>query len=179
MTASQLVSQVQELRDLAVFEAGAPLQLAREPVDLCSLAEEIVTAWRIRADGHVVRLQLPEETVIARVDRTRVRRALSNLLDNAVKYSPPGSEVLLSVAREGADAVLSVRDRGVGIPEADLPHVFERFRRAANVRESVEGTGLGLVAVRQIAEAHGGSVQVESAEGRGSTFTLRLPLSPA
>jgi len=95
-----------------------------------------------------------------------------------VKYSPRGGEIAVEVAAAGGAAVLVVRDSGVGIPAADLPHVFERFRRAGNVADRIAGTGLGLAGAKEIVEQHGGSIAVESVEGRGSAFTVRLPLAP-
>jgi signal transduction histidine kinase len=105
---------------------------------------------------------------------------LTNLLQNAIKYSPAGGEILVTVQREDDSAVLGVRDHGLGIPAADQPHIFERFRRGANVRGSIGGTGIGLAGVRSLVESHGGTVGFESQEGSGSTFRVRLPLrSPA
>jgi signal transduction histidine kinase len=109
---------------------------------------------------------------------------LHHLLGNAVKYSPDGGEVTISVGREATRdgrewATLSVRDQGLGIPAADLPHVFDRFHRAANVVGPIRGTGLGLSSARQVIEQHGGTVGIESTEGEGSTFTIRLPLAGA
>jgi signal transduction histidine kinase len=94
---------------------------------------------------------------------------------NAVKYSPEGSAVTLTLDREGKDAIIRVIDQGIGIPEADLPRIFEVFYRAKNV-DTVPGTGLGLAIVRQIAEAHHGFVFSESSAGVGTTFTLQLPV---
>jgi signal transduction histidine kinase len=106
---------------------------------------------------------------------------LGNLLGNAVKYSPAGGEVAVRVVRERdaggrAWAVVAVRDQGIGIPVADLPHVFERYRRGSNVGGRIVGSGVGLAGARQIVEQHGGTIAVASEEGRGSTFSLRLPL---
>jgi signal transduction histidine kinase len=107
---------------------------------------------------------------------------LTNLLGNAVKYSPTGGDVVLSIEREVKQqrkmAVVRVADHGLGIPAADLPHVFEQFHRGSNVTGRVAGTGLGLAAARQIVEQHGGSLEVASQEHQGSTFTMRLPLVP-
>jgi signal transduction histidine kinase len=101
-------------------------------------------------------------------------------LGNAVKYSGEASTITISLAREentaGACAVVAVRDQGVGIPAADLSRVFERFRRGANVAERMSGTGVGLACASQIVAQHGGTITVESAEGAGATFTVRLPL---
>jgi signal transduction histidine kinase len=105
-------------------------------------------------------------------------RVLGNLLANAIKYSRPGEPIVLAVRDEPPDcAVLEVRDRGVGIPAADLPRVFEWFTRAGNVGGAT-GTGIGLAVVRQIVEAHGGRVGVQSKEGSGTTFTVWLPRTP-
>jgi signal transduction histidine kinase len=115
-------------------------------------------------------------------DGPRLERVLGNLLSNAVKYSPGGGAIRVGIATEQADgvawAVLSVQDHGVGIPTGDLPRLFVAFLRSANVVGRIAGTGLGLAAVYQIVTQHGGTVSAESQEGRGSTFTVRLPLSP-
>jgi signal transduction histidine kinase len=122
-------------------------------------------------------LEAAEPGLVGSWDVRRLERVLANLLENAVKYSPDGGEIVVRVARDDADstAVLQVADTGVGIPAADLPHVFERFYRAGNVGE-IQGTGIGLAGVRQIVEQHAGSIAVESCPGIGSTFTVRLPL---
>jgi signal transduction histidine kinase len=113
-------------------------------------------------------------------DESRLERALGNLVGNAVKYSPPGAEVRVLISQQtdarGAWAVVEVKDRGVGIPAEDLPHIFERFHRAANVSGRLPGPGLGLPGAREVVEQHGGEIWSESEEGHGSTFTVRLPL---
>ncbi len=121
-------------------------------------------------------------TLEATVDEIRVHRVLANLLTNAVNYSPNGGVVRVTVkASDGADgkfALLIVCDEGVGIPQDDLPHVFDRFHRGANVVGRFAGTGLGLSSARELVEMHGGTISVESGEGKGSTFVVRLPLTP-
>ncbi len=112
-------------------------------------------------------------------DRPRLTRALQNLIGNAAQYSPEGvitNTVERKTAPRGELAVIRVADRGVGIPSADLPRIFEQFRRGSNVIGLVGGTGIGLFSVRQIVEQHGGTVTVESREGQGSTFTISVPL---
>jgi signal transduction histidine kinase len=113
-------------------------------------------------------------------DQARLERVVGNLISNAVKYSPDGGEVILSLGREdsasGASAVLSVRDEGIGIPPEDLSRVFDRFYRGTNVVGHIAGTGIGLAGARQLVEQHGGSMAVESTPGAGSTFVVRLPL---
>jgi signal transduction histidine kinase len=113
-------------------------------------------------------------------DKSRLERVIENFYSNAFKYSPTGGEVTVSIGRvsasDGKWAELVVRDRGIGIPAADLPHVFERFHRGANVTGHIAGTGIGLAGVKQIVEQHGGAVRVESVEGKGTAVTVRLPL---
>jgi signal transduction histidine kinase len=110
-------------------------------------------------------------------DEVRLGRVLDNLLDNAVKYSPRGGAVNVSIAMEKDQlAVLSVSDRGEGIPDADLPHIFERFQRGQNVKGRIPGTGIGLAGVQRIVQEHQGTIDVDSQVGVGTTFTIRLPL---
>jgi signal transduction histidine kinase len=115
-------------------------------------------------------------------DAARLERALANLVGNAVKYSAARrAAVTVTISRQqdtrGEWAVVEVQDRGIGIPAADLPHIFERFHRATNVSDRLPGTGLGLAGAREVVEQHGGEIRVQSQEGQGSTFTVRLPLT--
>jgi signal transduction histidine kinase len=117
--------------------------------------------------------------LLAEVDVTRLERVLGNLVSNAIKYSPADSEIQVTLTEIDDVAVISVRDHGIGIPAADLPHVFDGFHRGANVTGRFGGTGLGLAGARRIVEQHGGRLAVDSQEGAGATFTLRLPLNVA
>ena len=114
----------------------------------------------------------------ALADESLLRHILLNLLSNAVKYSPPGDPVMFRATRSGNSLVFVVRDEGIGIPEQDLPALFETFRRGSNVGQT-PGTGLGLVIVKQSVELHRGTITVESSEGGGTTFTVEIPFSPA
>jgi two-component system sensor histidine kinase SenX3 len=126
-----------------------------------------------------VELALPATPCRIRADREALGRALWNLLDNSVKYSPANRTVWVEVALEGDRLSISVRDRGMGIPAAEQKAIFEKFVRGAHSRETgVKGTGLGLAIVRHVVAAHGGEVRLESAPGEGSRFTLRIPLEP-
>jgi signal transduction histidine kinase len=109
-------------------------------------------------------------------DGGRLQRVIDNLLGNAIKYSPSGGEVIVRLEACGEWAVISVRDHGVGIPADDLPRIFEPFHRATNVVGRISGTGIGLSGTRRIVERHGGTLDVESSEGSGSIFTVKLPL---
>ena len=168
---------VEDLLALARGDAGAPLQLTSE--DLNIIATDAVRAARASADDKVtVEYTAAQEPVEALFDRARIRQVASILLDNAVKYTPEGGSVAVSVERENGWARLEVSDTGFGIPEEDLPLVFERFHRADPARTQgglQSGVGLGLSIARQIARAHGGEVEAESEPGKGSTFVLRIP----
>lgn len=125
----------------------------------------------------------PEEPLVGETDTLRLRRVLDNFIANAVKYSPEDAPVTLMVLKEergGAPWVsIAVRDMGIGVPAADLPHIFEHYRRGTNVGERFTGADIGLSGVKQIVEQHGGLVEAESEVGLGSVFTLRLPLTPS
>lgn len=175
-TAARMTTLIDELVDVARLRAGQPLDLRLGPVDLVALARQCVDRYG-RASGRV-RVEA-EAPVVGVWDERRLERVLANLLTNALKYSPDGGEIVVRVARQtderGAWAVVAVRDQGVGIPAAGLPHVFERYWRGANVGD-IAGTGIGLAGARRIVEQHGGIIAVESDEGVGSTFSFRLPL---
>lgn len=164
---------VEGLLDLARGDEGMKLRPERGVLD--EVVEEAVRSARAAASGKVViERSAPDPVVSAIFDRERIRQALFILLDNAVKYTPKGGRVSLKTT-EGEDTVaVEVSDTGVGIPEDQVPHVFERFYRADEAR-STEGSGLGLAIASQIVQDHGGSIEVRSKVGEGSTFTLRLP----
>ena len=112
-------------------------------------------------------------------DEARLERVLSNLVSNAVKYSPDGGLLRVVLAEEDGAATVTVQDQGVGIPPAALPRIFERFFRAENVAGRYQGSGIGLASALQIVEAHRGRMDVQSQEGQGSTLVVRLPRQPA
>jgi signal transduction histidine kinase len=188
-TAGRVWTLVDQLSDLATLESGHPLELDRRPTDLVALARSVVAELAPHLRRHTLRFETVQDELVGDWDGPRLARVLDNLLSNAVKYSPRGGEIVVTLARvdgrgaaasgraDGSAALLSVRDPGIGIPETDLPHVFDRFYRGANVAGRFAGTGLGLAGARQIVEQHDGAISVESSEGIGSTFTVRLPLS--
>jgi PAS domain S-box-containing protein len=177
--ASRMVGLIDDLVDAARLRAGEALDLRPEPVDLVALARRCVEQYAATTQEHALRVVAEVPELVGTWDGARLERVVANLLTNAIKYSPGGGAVVVRVAREadaaGSWAVLSVRDRGLGIPAADLPRVFDRFRRGTNVG-GIGGAGLGLAGAARIVEQHGGAVGVESAEGRGTTVTVRLPL---
>jgi two-component system, OmpR family, sensor kinase len=161
--------------DLAHGDVGVELATGRH--DLRETVNDAVGAARMAARGRVgVFAEVPSEPVVAEVDRERIYQVLGALLDNAVKYTPEGGSVTVSVARSGDAVELAVRDTGVGIDARHLPHIFDRFYRADEAR-SAGGSGLGLAIAKQIVERHGGGIAVASEPGQGTTFTVTLPVA--
>ena len=135
----------------------------------------------VSTEQHNFRIQLYTPELSGHWDTARLERVITNLVSNAIKYSPNGGEITLALEREDEDAaswaVLKVYDQGIGIPAKDLPFIFDRFHRGSNVAGRIQGTGLGLASVRHIVEHHGGVIEATSQEGVGSTFVVRLPLT--
>jgi len=147
--------------------------------DLAEVARQAVDIFHPMAEETGIRLETRlVERVLVRGEVPKIQRAVANLIDNAVKFTPRGGEVLVTVSSRPERAVLSVRDTGPGIPPADLPHVFERFYRGDQSRHR-PGHGLGLSLANAFVQAHGGDLGVESTLGQGSTFTILLPYVPA
>ena len=172
-----LTQMAQELLELTRIESGqVPLELtAASPQELLASAAERMRAQAERA-GLALRTECPAGLRAVRADPPRLAQVLVNLIHNAVKFTRPGGEVVLSAQAEGEFVRFAVRDTGVGIPPDDLPRIFERFYKADRARSS-GGTGLGLSICRHLVEAHGGRIWAESEEGVGSTFYFTLPLS--
>lgn len=173
----KLVVLVDELLDVTHIRESS----VRERWTTCSLAElveEVAAPYRHRSSRHTIEVEVPAQEIRVACDRTSFGRVLENLLDNAIKYSPGGGRVRLRLSAEGEEAVLTVADEGIGIPRAEQASLFTRFGRATNApTRSYGGLGLGLYVSREIVLRHGGRIAVESEEGRGSTFTVRLPVS--
>lgn len=160
--------------DVAEAEAGT-LALHLVQADLARLTDEVVDLYGLLAEEKGVGLGWSRPApVVVRADSVRVRQAVANLVDNAVKYTPPGGHVRVEVGEEGGLAVVRVADDGPGVPPGDRPRIWDRLFRGDRSR-SERGLGLGLSVVRAVAEAHGGSAEMEEAPGGGSRFTLRLP----
>ncbi|ARJ64313.1 histidine kinase [Magnetospirillum sp. ME-1] len=140
------------------------------------MIEVTLAHYRVASPTHLYRAQVAPELAVWG-DPGMIALVINNLVGNAVKYSPAGSEVTVTAAQDGADLAISVTDQGMGIPPGDLPHIFERFHRAANSK-GIPGSGIGLHMVRQIVEMHGGAVTVDSRLNAGSRFTVRLRPSP-
>lgn len=174
--ARRMESLVEDLLHLARGDEGAPL--VRAGWDLCEIAREAIANARPAApDGVTIDAQLPGEALVAQVDAGGVQQVLGVLLDNALKYTPAGGIVSVSLVREGDDAVFTVADTGPGIPPEHRARVFERFARLEQSR-TTRGAGLGLAIAKDIVQRHGGTIDVGGAPGQGARFTIRLPLNP-
>jgi signal transduction histidine kinase len=178
---SKAATIVDELRHSASAPPGSPLIANRRLTDLVMLCREVAARYQLISAIHQIQVEAGDAVLIGYWDAAGLSRVLDNLVGNAVKYSPSGGEIVLRLRLEsdaaGYWAVLAVSDPGLGIPFDDLPHVFDLARRARNVREQIEGTGVGLAFVKEFSEMNHGTVSVVSEEGHGATFTVRLPLA--
>lgn len=174
--------QIEELVDVARLRAGQPLQLRPETVDFVAFLRQTTLMHEETSPRHGIRFETTLDSLAGQCGSVRMARVLDNLISNAVTYSPDGGTVAVTLRQEHVDSdehtVIEVRDEGIGIPAADLPHIFERFRRGGNVTEHTNGNGLGLAGARQTVEQHGGQTSIDSREGQGTTVTVRLPLTP-
>jgi signal transduction histidine kinase len=173
----RLAAMIERLLDLARIERDQFL-IVQEPLDLGDLLERVSESLSPTLDQHRLVLQRAPMPLPISGDAALLTQVISNLLTNAAKYSAPGSTITLTAQRAASYAEVAVRDEGIGIPTESLPHLFERFYRAPNTNATYTGgLGLGLYLAREIVTRHGGGIGVESAEGQGSVFTLRLPIA--
>lgn len=170
---SRLNRMIAAMLDVSRLEGGQ-LQLSREPVDLGALTRQVVE--ELLPTLHQHQIVCSAETATVSGDALRLEQVIQNLVGNAIKYSPHGGQVKVTVAAAGDTVQLTVRDEGIGIPADALPQLFQRFYRASNTTgHHIAGIGIGLYVVREIVQMHGGSIEVESVEGEGSAFTVTLP----
>lgn len=175
--AKRLSDLVQEIIDLSRLQDDDPLKNAKV-LKLADLISEAIDGSRMAAEARNISLsftQLGDFEVLG--DRRQIEMAVSNLVENAINYSPDGTRVAVALRKQDALAEISISDQGVGIPEKDIERIFERFYRVDPARSrATGGTGLGLSIVKHVVNNHGGDISVWSVEGAGSTFTIRLPL---
>jgi len=171
----RMTQLVRGLAELSRIETGQnKLEIA--PVDLNSVIDQAITKLKPQSERkqiNILRQSDPSLPVIP-VEEGRIQQVVIDLLHNAIKFTPPGGKIIISAKSEDDGVLVAVEDTGVGIPAEDLPHVFERFYKADKARSS-EGTGLGLAIAKHIIQAHDGEIWARSEEGRGSTFSFRLP----
>ncbi len=173
--AQRLTTLVQEILDIPRLESGR-LRLNKHSVSLQALTKAFVDRLRLPSDAHTVKVRVPKDLPPVYADPRRVEQILWNLINNAVKYSPNGGQVLVSVKPHGQEAIVSVRDWGIGIERKELHKLFERFYRVDNKENrEFEGIGLGLHIARMLVESHDGSIWATSRKGHGSAFSFSLP----
>jgi signal transduction histidine kinase len=173
--AARLNRMVSSLLDLSRLESGQ-LSIERAPVDLRALTQRLIEEVQPSLSQHRLVLDAPALPLMIEGDALRLEQVLQNLIQNAVKYDPQGGVITVQVSRQGDTACIAVTDQGIGIPAQALPNLFSRFYRAPNVNpQQISGMGLGLYVVKEIVALHGGTVNVTSTEGQGSTFTICLP----
>ncbi len=182
LTQSERLSRlVEQLLDLSRLESG-DVPLEREEVPLAPLVSEVLSEIEVSRAGKGVAVQseLAPDLPPVFADRERVHQVLFNLLDNAVRFTPPGGEVTVSASRHDGSCEVRVADTGPGISSEHLPRLFDRFYRVDPARSREDGgTGIGLAIARSVVEAHGGRIWAESEMGKGSVFTFELPVAPA
>lgn len=174
--AKKMSALIQQLLQMTRLEQGTQ-RASLEQADLSELVEILCAEQPALPQGITMQANVQPD-VVAWFDVTLMSRLVQNLISNAGRYGRPGGHIWVTLRREGGQAVLAVRDDGVGIPEGQLEKIWQRFYQVDAARAGSHGTGLGLTMVRQIARLHGGTVTVQSAEGVGSCFTLRFPLQP-
>jgi signal transduction histidine kinase len=180
-SASKLVGLINDYLDYATIDAGY-LRVDRRECELRALVQEAARQAGPQAGvkQQTIFLDLPREPVHGHVDAERLAQVIDNLVSNAIKYTPEGGWITLALRQEDGHAVLVVKDTGLGIDPAQLPRLFSKYQRVPGEgTRGIRGTGLGLLIVKEIAEAHGGTVRADSAgEGKGTTFTVTVPLHP-
>jgi signal transduction histidine kinase len=164
---------VTDLHDAARIGSGR-FVVHPKAMDLVAVCRQVLLDQRLAASEHDVTLEAPDR-IEGMWDELRMRQLLANLVSNAIKYSPEGGMVRVTIAEDGGEARVAVSDEGVGIDPEGLPRLFQPFTRLST-EARVDGTGLGLYIAKAIVEAHGGTIEVRSAVGRGTTFTVTLPI---
>src|SRR5262245_10255538 len=174
--AAEMARLIQDLLDVSSIEAGR-LRLEKSVQAVGPLLKQVLEDLQEQAEQKSIRLgiELPTDNLNVDCDPDRIRQVLTNLIQNAIKFTKPGRSIQVRIEPRAAEACFSVTDTGSGIPKADLTHIFDRFTRAS--RRAHQGTGLGLSIAKGIVEAHSGRIWVESQEGVGSTFSFTLPLA--
>ncbi len=172
-----LSALINDLLDLSRIESGRGFKITKVPIQIKEVILENVDIFQAQGDKHTFKVNLPDDLVKIEADKDKINQVIENLISNAVKFSPEGGEITVSIKEAKDELKINISDSGIGIPEKDLPHIFEKFYRADNASsEAIGGTGLGLSIVKYIVESHGGRISAESKLGKGSTFSFTLPL---
>jgi two-component system sensor histidine kinase BaeS len=177
--AQHLSHLIDDLKTLSLADAGE-LPLTRQPVSPVDLLKRTAAAHKVKAEKQeiAIRVESDPDLPLVEVDMERMAQVMGNLVDNALRYTPPGGEIMLSAKSQNDDVNIRVIDNGLGIAPENLPYIFERSFRADKARVQRNGeSGLGLAITKSLIEAHGGSISVNSLPGQGTTFTITLPSS--
>ena len=172
--AERLADIVGDLLDISRIESGEGIILNPKPCDLSLLCKEVLQNFSIQSDKHPVRLEAECQAVV-RVDRFAVLQILENLISNAIKYSPEGGEVLVSISRHECHCCCRVTDHGIGMTSAQLEKVFDKFYRVDATNTAISGTGLGMTIVKYLVDAHNGKIDIDSSPGIGTSVTISFP----
>jgi signal transduction histidine kinase len=173
--ATRLKKLIEALLDISRIQNGQ-LTVARQWIDLNALASRMVREVQPILHQHTIEFSSTDTPLLIEGDELRLEQVLQNIIQNAVKYSPSGGMITVHTEAQNGHACVSVSDQGIGIPQASLGHLFERFYRAENAEaQHISGMGVGLYLVKEIVGLHGGEIEVSSTEGAGSRFTIRLP----
>jgi two-component system phosphate regulon sensor histidine kinase PhoR len=177
---NRLAGLIEGLLEISRIESGT-MKIVREPVDIFAVSRKVLTALQALADKKNIRLEsdIDEGLAIFEGDEDKIQSALTNLVNNAIKFTPRDGRVCVSVRQRDDQLVMRVSDTGMGIPKEALPRIFDRFYRVPHPGKHIQGTGLGLAIVKKIVTMHGGRIEVESEVNRGTTFTIFLPLTAA
>lgn len=173
-----LTEIVNNILDLEKLQTGEAMPMKKERLDLTPMLEYVAQALLVQAQEKAIQLEtnVQADSMVISADRQQMERVLQNLVSNAIKYTPREGRVVIEAAAQNGTAVIHIRDNGYGIPEAELPYIFDRFRRVEAHSGKAAGTGLGLAITKALVEAHDGTIAVTSQEGVGSTFTVSLPV---
>jgi signal transduction histidine kinase len=173
--ATRLKKLIEALLDISRIQNGQ-LAIVHQRIDLDALARRMVREVQPILQRHTIEYIGADVPLLIEGDELRLEQVLQNMLQNAVKYSPSGGAITVQTAAQNGHVYVSISDQGIGIPQESLPHLFQRFYRAENAEaKHISGMGVGLYLVKEIVTLHGGTIEVASTEGAGSTFTIRLP----
>ncbi len=173
-----LFGMVKDILDIEKLQSGGFLSTQKKSCDLAQLFAQVVTIVQPEADGRDIDLsyRLATQPLLIHADPQQLERILLNLIGNAIKYTPSGGVVQIAAEQNADQVVIDVKDTGYGIPNEELPYIFDRFRRVEQLKDKAVGTGLGLAITKALVEEHHGEISVQSEVGQGSVFTLRLPI---
>lgn len=180
--ANRTVMQIDELLDVSRMRTDHPLDLDRSPTDIVALVRRAVGEHQQQTDRHILSIDSDVAELVGDWDQMRLSRALDQLLENAIKYSPNGGAVDVAIKQRsasGGSVEISIADRGIGIPSEETDRIFGRFERGSNATDRIAGTGLGLAGTRYIVESHGGTISAHNRPGGGARFVIQLPLTSA